>query len=51
MGTWILLERARVCQNWINGQNILKVSGKSKGIIANVFPIHFSYVSFNVQEL
>ena len=51
MGTWILLDCARVCQNWTNGQNKLKISEKTARIIANVLAIHFSYVSFNVQEL
>ena len=51
MGTWILLDCARVCQNLTNGQNKLKVSGKTDGIIINVLAIHCSYVSFNVQKL
>ena len=51
MGTSIVLDCARVCQNLSNGENILKVSWKIDRIIANVFAIHFSYVSFNVQEL
>ena len=51
MGTWILLDCARVCQNLTNGQNILKVSQNTAGIITNVFVIHFSDVSFNVQGL
>ena len=51
MGTWIVLDCARVCQNLTNGQNILKVSENTDGIITNVFAIHCSYVSFNVQKL
>ena len=49
MGTWIWPDCVRVCQNLNNGQNILKVSENASGIISNVFAIHFSYVSFNVQ--
>ena len=51
MGTWIVLDCARLCQNLINGQNILKVLENTTGIITNVFVIHFAYVSFNLQEL
>ena len=47
---------ARACSSMpkcgSNGQNILKVSvNTAKGIITNVFAIHCSYVSFNLQEL
>ena len=36
MGTSIVLDCARVCQNWSNGQNILKISVNTARIIANV---------------
>ena len=36
MGTSIVLDCARVCQNLSNGQNILKVSVNTAGIITNV---------------
>ena len=51
MGTWILLDCARLCQNLTNGQNILKFLGNTAEIIVNVFVIHFSYVSFTVKAL
>ena len=40
-----------VCKKLSNGQNLLKVSANIAGIIWNVFAIHLSYVSFNLQEL
>ena len=51
MGTRVLLDSARVCQNLTNGPNILKYSENTASIITNVFAIHFSYVCFNLQEL
>ena len=36
MGTWIVLDCARLCQNLTNGQNILKVAEYTAGIISNV---------------
>ena len=51
MGSWILLDCARGYQNLTNGQNILHFTDNTAGIIMNVFAIHFSYVSFNLQEL
>ena len=37
MGTWIVLDCARLCQNLTNGQNILKVSENTAGIIVECF--------------
>ena len=49
MGTWILLDYARGCQNLTNGQNILKVLENTAPMIGNFYVIHFSYVSFHLQ--
>ena len=51
MGTRIVLDCAQVCQNLNNGQNILKVSENTAAIISYGFAVHFSYVSFKMQEL
>ena len=48
---WILLDCSRVCKNLTNGQNLLKFWHNISVTISNVFVIHFSYLSFNVQEL